>query len=67
MHRSRTSWAAAVFYAELSADADKVFEHLERAFKDHAANLLFVKGWPSFDEYRSDPRYQALLKRTNLD
>jgi len=60
-------YTAAVVYAELGGSADAAFEHLERAFDEHAAFLSQVKVWPSFDEYRSDPRYKALLKKMGLD
>ncbi len=60
-------WGAAVMYAEIGGHADKMFAHLNRAFKDHTSSLLFVKNWPSFDEYRSDPRYKALLEKMGLN
>jgi len=60
-------YTAAAVYAELGGTADAVFKYLERAFDDHAALLTHVKVWPSFDEYRADPRYKALLKKMGLD
>jgi len=59
-------FTVAIIYAELGG-ADAVLKHLERAFDDHSASLLHVKVWPSFDEYRADPRYEALLKKMGLD
>ena len=57
----------AIFYAELGAESDKVFEHLEKALDERNSNLLYIKLWSSFDEYRSDLRYKELLKKMGLD
>jgi Tfp pilus assembly protein PilF len=57
---------AAFVYAQLG-ETDKVFEYLERAYEVRFWSLIFVKAYPFFLEYHSDPRFQALLKKMGLD
>ena len=56
----------AVAYA-LLGEREKVFSNLERAYEDHDWNMEFLKVFPIFEEYHSDPRFQALLKKMQLD
>ncbi len=58
-------WSA-LGYAQLG-EGDKVFEHLERAYENHDFNLVFIKAWSGLEEYYSDPRFKALLKKMGLD
>jgi serine/threonine-protein kinase len=64
---SRTSpvWIAAS-YAELG-ETDLVFTWLEKAYKQRDHLLLSIKGYPYFNNYRTDPRYKALLKKIGID
>jgi TolB-like protein/Tfp pilus assembly protein PilF len=57
---------AAYVYA-LLGEADSVFEHLDRAFKNHQFDLTLINVMPVFDDYHSDPRFEALLKKMGLD
>lgn len=45
-------------------EKDKAFVWLERAYAEHAS--LFIKGYPDFDNLRSDGRYADLLRRMGL-
>ncbi len=60
-------YLAAVLYAELGGAADAVLKNLEKAFDDREPSLFFIKAVPTFDEYRADPRYKALIKKMGLD
>jgi TolB-like protein/DNA-binding winged helix-turn-helix (wHTH) protein/Tfp pilus assembly protein PilF len=56
----------AIVYAGLG-DKDKAFEYLERSYDDRSlGNLTGIKVDPVFDPLRSDPRFQDLLRRMNL-
>ena len=46
-----------------SGEKDKAMEWLEKAYDRHAGYLLGINFDSSFDDIRSDPRFQALLKK----
>jgi tetratricopeptide (TPR) repeat protein len=48
-------------------DKEAAFEWLERAYRERSGSLTFVKVSPIFDPVRSDPRFQSLLRRLNLE
>jgi len=56
----------ALIYAALGED-DLCFEWLEKASEEHDAFLHDLKMEALFDGIRSDPRFKALLKKTNLE
>jgi hypothetical protein len=39
---------------------------LERAYRQHAVALIWLKADRTWDVLRSDPRYQNLLRRMNF-
>jgi tetratricopeptide (TPR) repeat protein len=57
-------WDVAMFYVHAGEKASAL-NWLERAFEVRDPNLPYM-GWPDFDSLRSEPRYQALLRRMNL-
>jgi tetratricopeptide (TPR) repeat protein len=65
---SRTSvdpyWLAAI-YSGLQ-DKERAFEFLEKSYRQHSANLAYLKPDPFWDTLRSDPRYVDLLRRMGL-
>jgi serine/threonine-protein kinase len=56
----------AMLYAELSS-TDQVFTWLEKAIEQRDKLVLHLKSWPSFDKFRTDPRYKTLLKKIGLE
>ena len=56
----------AVVWAGLG-DGDKTMENLENAYLERDSAIAFLKVWPIFDRVRSEPRFQALLKKMGLE
>ena len=55
----------AMVYAGLGDD-DRMFEALERAFVEREDGVSRLKVDPTFDRWRSDPRFKSLLRRMNF-
>jgi len=55
----------AISYAHLG-EKDEAFEQLEKAFEE-GENISNLKVHPEWDPLRSDPRFQDLLRRMNLE
>jgi len=55
----------AVVYMGLG-EVDQTLEWLNRAFEERSGFLIYIKCDRCFDGLRSDPRYEALLKRIGL-
>ena len=49
-------------YAVLGRNQEAM-EYLAKAYERHDYMLISIKGWPVFQNLRSDPEYQNLLKR----
>jgi tetratricopeptide (TPR) repeat protein len=47
-------------------ETNKTLENLEKAYDERESNLAYIKVWPLLDSLRSEPRFQALLKKMNL-
>ena len=54
-----------VIYAALG-DNDRAFTWLEKAYEGHDSYLVRLKVEPGLDRLRSDPRFDALLRRMNF-
>jgi eukaryotic-like serine/threonine-protein kinase len=48
-------------------EKNKALENLEKACEDRDSSLAYLRVWPVFDSLRSEPRFQAVLKKMNLD
>jgi hypothetical protein len=53
-------------YAALG-EKDKAFEWLGKGYEQRSWFLTYVKVEPTFDPLRSDPRFQDMLRRMNLE
>jgi TolB-like protein/DNA-binding winged helix-turn-helix (wHTH) protein/tetratricopeptide (TPR) repeat protein len=58
-------WWFAIIYCGLG-DKDRALVWLERAYKGREHDLVFLNVWPMFDDLKSDPQYQALVRRVGL-
>jgi len=58
-------YSVAQIYAALG-DFDQAFAWLEKAYKEHQYQLVYLKVDPALDPLRSDPRFQDLLRRMNF-
>jgi TolB-like protein/tetratricopeptide (TPR) repeat protein len=59
------TYEVALIYAGLG-EKDEAFEWLERAYEERDKGLLSLRVDPPLDPLRSDPRFQALLRRMNF-
>jgi len=48
-------------------EKNKALDNLEKAYEGRDSAMAYLKVWPIFDSLRSEPRFQALLKKMNLD
>jgi len=56
----------AAFYS-LLGETDKAIEILSRMIDQDSLNVMYMNSIPSFRSLRSDPRFQDLLRRMNLE
>ncbi len=47
-------------------ERDKAFECLDKACELRSTQLVWINLFPELDSVRSDPRFQAILRRMNL-
>lgn len=59
------SYGIAQIYARLN-QKDQAFNWLKRAYEEHDSGIASLKVDPVFDSYRSDSRFQDLLRRLGL-
>lgn len=62
MSPSSTAW----IYAELN-DKSRALEWLERSYREHDHDLVYLKVDHTWDGLRSEPRFRDLLKRMKLE
>jgi serine/threonine protein kinase/tetratricopeptide (TPR) repeat protein len=63
---SKAEYVAPLNFAKVYiglGDKDQAFAWLEKGYQQRDFWLLFLKGEPTFDPLRSDPRFQDLLRR----
>jgi tetratricopeptide (TPR) repeat protein len=60
-----SSYEVARIYAGLG-DHDQVFTWLDRAYEERASWMAYLQVDPTLDPFRSDPRFQDLLRRMNF-
>ena len=69
LHRNDYELNAEYVYASDYAflgEKEKALDSLEKAFDKRAFLMAWVKADPIFDSLRSEPRYQAILKKMEL-
>jgi tetratricopeptide (TPR) repeat protein len=59
------TFGAAWYYAA-AGEVDAMFEALNGAYRQRDPSLPLFQNEPVVDPYRSDPRFQSLLRRMNL-
>jgi len=64
-HWSGSLWRAFVWMG--LGEKNRALENLEKAYLEREPTMACLKVWPAFDSLRSEPRFQALLKKMNLD
>ena len=47
-------------------DHDSAFKWLEKAYKERAEGIIYLKVEPKFDPLRDDPRFEDLLRRLGV-
>jgi len=65
-HSYMSPAGTASIYAELK-DTAAALSWLERAYREHDHDLVYLKVDHTWDELRSEPRFQELLKRMKLE
>jgi hypothetical protein len=65
--RAQTEYVSPVPFATTFAylnEPDSVFHYLDMGFRERS--ISYVKSWPPFQRFKSDPRFSDLLRRMNL-
>ena len=66
---ARHQYVSGCFFAEAYAglgEKDQAIRWLERAYKDHDQGMVYIASYPGLDPLRSEPRFEALLRRMNF-
>jgi len=67
--RSRQHYISNSLFAQAYiglGEKDETMGWLERAYEDHDQWMVYIKSYPGWDALRSEPRFQALLRRMNF-
>jgi tetratricopeptide (TPR) repeat protein len=48
-------------------ETNTALENLEKAYEERESWMALLKVWPVFDSLRSEPRFNAILKKMNLE
>lgn len=70
MESEKNSYLPAYYFAIQSAvvgDKEKAFQYLEKAFQEKDAGLVMFKVEQVWDNFRTDSRYQKMLKEVGLN
>lgn len=66
---ARHRYVSGFFFAEAYVglgQSDEAITWLERAYEAHDQWMLFANSYPGLDHLRSEPRFQALMRRMNF-
>jgi len=50
----------------LVGEKDRALGWVERAYEERVPELVYMKTYPGWDALRSEPRFQALVRRMNF-
>jgi hypothetical protein len=64
-HRYVAPTSIAGFYAA-AGERELALDWLEKGYQDRDIQMVRIKGSPRWDTLRSDPRFQALLRKMNF-
>ena len=67
--RSRQHYISDSLFAEAYiglGEKDEAMSWLERAYEEHDQWMVYIKSYPGWDALRSEPRFQALVRRMNF-
>ena len=66
--KSRQHYIPASLFAEayMGVSEDEAMNWLERAYEEHDQWMVYINSYPGYDALRSDPRFQALVRRMNF-
>jgi TolB-like protein/DNA-binding winged helix-turn-helix (wHTH) protein len=67
--RAQQRYVSGFFFAEAYlglGERDQALSWLERAYEDHDPWMVYIASYPGLDPLRSEPRFQALLRRMNF-
>ena len=56
----------AAFYYAACGEVERMYDALDAAYRQRDPRLAEIQNDPSFDRYRAEPRFEALLRRMNL-
>jgi tetratricopeptide (TPR) repeat protein len=66
---ARHRYVSGFFFAEAYVglgQKDQAITWLERAYEEHDQWMVFANSYPGLDRLRSEPRFQALMRRMNF-
>jgi TolB-like protein/DNA-binding winged helix-turn-helix (wHTH) protein len=66
---ARHRYVSGFFFAEAYVDlgqSDEAITWLERAYEEHDEWMVFANSYPGLDRLRSEPRFQALMRRMHF-
>src|SRR4029077_5454704 len=67
--RSRQHHVSPSLFAEAYiglGEKDEAMTWLERAYEEHDQWMVYIKAYPGWDALRSEPRFQAIVRRMNF-
>jgi eukaryotic-like serine/threonine-protein kinase len=67
---ARREYVSPAWFAMVHAglgDKDRAFAYLDSAYQDRSREVMFLKVAPWWDNLRSDPRFQTLLRKVGLE
>ena len=67
--RARLHYVPSSLFAEAYlglGERNRALGWMERAYEEHDQGMVYIKAYPGWDALRSEPRFQALVRRMNF-